>query len=91
MTWGVGQIFSEIASGIASFMPALAKGIYDAFSGLFLSTTTTEGVTTINGLNGLGVFAIVALVIAVCYKVLPMAYNFIVKKSRARKARKARA
>ena len=87
----IATIFTDIASGIGSFMPALAKGIFDAFVGLFISSTTTEGVTTYSGLNPLGIFAIVALVIGVCYKVLPMAYNFIVKKSRARKARKARA
>lgn len=91
----IGSIFTDIATGIGSFMPALAKGIFDAFVGLFISYTemTADGVTTVtySGLNPLGIFAIVALVIGICYKVLPMAYNFIVKRARARKARKARA
>ena len=86
----VASIFTEITTGIASFMPALAKGVFDAFVGLFLTATESSGSTTY-AINPLGSFAIVALVIGVCYKVLPLAYNFIVKKARARKMRKARA
>lgn len=85
----IAGIFGDIADGIAAFMPALAKGILDAFVNLFITTSTTEGVTTYTGLNPLGLFAIVALVIAVCYKILPKAYNFIVKRAAERKARKA--
>lgn len=82
----VATIFTDIVSGLTSFLPALGKGIFDAFAGLFL--IETSGAYT---LNPLGSFAIVALVIGIGYKVLPMAYNFIVKRSRARRARKARA
>lgn len=83
----VASIFTEIASGLASFLPAIAKGVFDAFVGLFMTATTTEGVTTY-AWNPLGTFALVALVMVISYKLLPMAYNFIVKRSAARKRRK---
>lgn len=85
----VTSIFTDIASGLGAFAPALGKSVLDMFVNLFLTSSGTETITY--ALNPLGTFALVALVIAICYKVLPMAFNFIVKKSRTRKSRKARA
>lgn len=84
----VATIFTDIVSGLTAFLPALGTGIFNAFAGLFLTSGAETGAYT---LNPLGSFAIAALVMAVSYKVLPYAYNFIVKRSRARKSRKARA
>lgn len=86
----IATIFTDIATGLASFMPALATAVFSAFSGLFLTETTVDSVTTYT-LNPLGSMAIAVLVMGIAYKVLPLAYNFIVKRVNARKARKARA
>ena len=87
----IAGIFGDIANGMTAWFPALGKGVLDLFVNLFISYTESSGTITYNGLNPLGTFAIVSLVIAVGYKVLPLAFNFISKKMRARRARKARA
>lgn len=51
------NIFSAISTAFTSYLPALAKGIYEFFIGVFCTTTVSEGVTTVSGLNALGYVA----------------------------------
>lgn len=51
------NVFSAISTAFTAYLPALAKGIYEFFIGVFCITTTAEGVTTVTGLNALGFVA----------------------------------
>lgn len=85
---GVAEILKDIADGLAAFAPALGKSIWDLFCALFL--TLGEG-GAVSGLNVLGTFSLVALIMGMTYKLLPIAINWISRKVSARRRRRSRA
>ncbi len=86
----IDTIFTDIGSGLASFIPAFFGAIYDAFIALFCTTTTAETVTTVTGFNALGTVCIAFLVIYMAYKILPVVTSFLGKKIASIKRKRAR-
>lgn len=86
----IASIFTDIASGLASFAPALGEAIWTFFLNMFLTFTEADGVYTVTGFNVLGVLSLCALVMGIVYKIVPIAVNWISKKAAARRRRKAR-
>ena len=87
---GVTNIFSEIAIGLGEFVPAFFKALLDGFTGIFLQTTTVEGVATVS-LSPVGVMGIVAMVMTITYMIAPTVVNWIKLGWKNRRAKKSTA
>lgn len=85
----IAEFFSELATGLTSFIPAFFGALLQAFQVLFMVATTTEGVTTYNGLSPVGQIAVAFIVISIAYKVLPTVVGWLRMRARARRIRKA--
>lgn len=85
-------IFTDIASGLTSFIPAFFGAILLAFQILFMNPTTVDGVTTYSGLSPIGEIAIVFITMGIAYKVLPTVVGWLRLRVRAyKRARRAKA
>lgn len=85
----IAEFFSELATGLTSFIPAFFGALLQAFQVLFMVATTTEGVTTYSGLSPVGQIAVAFIVIGIAYKVLPTVVGWLRMRARARRIRKA--
>lgn len=79
------SFFSDIASGLTTFVPAFFKAILDAFTNLFLVTGEAGAVT---GLTPVAEIAIGFLVIGMVYKILPTIIGWFKLRMSKRKARR---
>lgn len=78
---GIGAILTEIAEGLASWLPALATSLVETFMALFF--TTAEGATT---LNTLGAVSIAFFIIGLGFRVLPAVLGWLRARWTARKS-----
>lgn len=85
------SILTDIGEGLVSFIPSLGKGVWELFLNMFLTFTEADGVYTVTGFNVLGVLALASLVMGLAYKLIPMVANWISKKVKSSRRRKARA
>lgn len=83
---GLGEFLSELGSGLASWLPALAETLVETFMSLFF-TTGTDGAT----LNTLGSVSLGFFIIGLGFRVLPAVLGWLRTKWTARKGRKRRA
>ena len=88
---GLAEILTDMAEGLAAFVPAFGKSIWELFLNMFLTFTESEGTVTVTGLNMLGVFSMMSLVIGLAYKIVPMVANWISKKAASARKRRAKA
>lgn len=87
---GVGEIFTQIAQGLTSFIPALGKGVIQLFSYLFLNFTETEaGVVTFSGFSVLGSLMIAGIVLGLVWKIFPKVWGFVSGLASSRRKKKA--
>lgn len=84
----VGQILTDIGSGLVSIVPAFFKAIWTAFCNLFLTFTESEGVITVTGFNVLGSLCLAFFIFYACYKILPVVVSFLNKKIKSSKRRR---
>lgn len=87
----IGQILTDIGSGLASIVPSFFGAIWEGFATLFLTYTEAEGVMTVTGFNALGSLSLAFTILAICYKILPAVTSFLGKKIKAARRSKARA
>ena len=67
----IGQILTDIGSGLASIVPVFFGAIWEGFAVLFLTYTEAEGVMTVTGFNALGSLCLAFAVLGICYKIIP--------------------
>ena len=84
---GLNEILTDIAEGLAAFVPAFGKSIWELFLNMFLTFTESEGIVTVTGFNMLGVLSLMSLVIGLTYKIFPTVANWISRKVKSRKRR----
>lgn len=77
-------IFTDIASGLGSLVPAFFGAMLEAFTSLFIQTGTEGAIT----LTPVGQIAIVFIVIGMCYKIAPTVLSWLKLGMAKRKARK---
>ena len=82
---GLVEILTDMGEGLAAFVPAFGKSIWQLFLNMFLTFTESEGTVTVTGLNMLGVFSLMSLVIGLTYKIFPTVANWISSKVKSRK------
>lgn len=78
---GIGAFLTELAEGLASWLPALATSLVDTFMALFF-TTTGETVA----LNTLGAISISFFIIGLGFRVLPAVLGWLRARWTARKS-----
>lgn len=84
---GIGAFLTEIATGLASFLPAFGQALYETFFALFFETG--EGGAT--QLNMLASISIAFFIIGLAFKVLPTVLSWLKAKSKGKgKKRRAR-
>lgn len=84
---GLAEILTQLGEGLASFVPSFGKAIWQLFLNMFLTFTESEGIVTVTGLNMLGVFSLMSLIIGLTYTIFPTVANWISSKVRSRKRR----
>lgn len=84
---GLADILTQLGEGLASFVPSFGKAIWELFLNMFLTFTVSEGTVTVTGLNMLGVFSLMSLIIGLTYKIFPTVANWISSKVKSRKRR----
>ncbi len=82
------EIFSDIATGLGSLVPAFFGALLEGFTKLFI-TTTGEGASAVTKLTPVGEIGVVFIVIGMCYKILPTVIGWLRLRVAARKKRKA--
>ena len=87
----IGQILTDIGTGLASIVPSFFGAIWEGFAVLFLTYTEAEGVMTVTGFNALGSICIAFVILAICYKILPAITSFLGKRISASRKRRAKA
>lgn len=84
---GLADILTQVGEGLASFVPSFGKAIWELFLNMFLTFTESEGTVTVTGLNMLGVFSLMSLIIGLTYKIVPIVANWISRKVKSRRRR----
>lgn len=79
---GIGAFLTELAEGLASWLPALASSLVETFMALFF-TTAEGGATT---LNTLGAVCISFFIIGLGFRVLPAVLGWLRARWTARRS-----
>ena len=83
----ISTFLTQIATGLASFFPALAGALANGFVALFFTTGTNDAVT---GLNPLGIISISFFSVGLAQKFLPGVLSWLKARWRSARARRAR-
>ncbi|MBQ0099313.1 MAG: hypothetical protein KBS91_02060 [Firmicutes bacterium] len=83
-------ILGDIATGLGTFMPSLAKALLDGFLGLFFIATEGTGGAITYTISVLGEVTLVFVVTGMCIKFIPMVTGWLRLRSRKGKKKTAK-
>lgn len=83
------NFLTALTTVFTTYVPGLAKAIYEMFINIFANTTVTEGVTTVTGLNELGYLAVGIIGIGIVSGLVSLAMHVLRLRGRASRNRRA--